>query len=333
MAAISADDRAPDRRSWHADQRERQPGGKAVEEPHQQHAVHGRAHGARDDIDMAFRLLADALAKPAPEITRQRFALLVQEEQQQDREDEDQQVPSRELAERLRQDQKRRRVGPLGPAEQRSGRRKVALPASEQRQVLQPRRQDEASLVGGGDLPKQRVALAEERPECECDRREHEHGHDRREHQGGDVSAHALPDARREPGVQRPARDGSDACREQAMHEAVQEPDRQGDDRRAVQASGGELEVHRAIARARRRQVLRRRPSYERRALKSSASGRHSVRIAQDLVHSARPGVRGDATRGRAGPSSNHDRTATFRSRLRRDPWLTCSGIERKEQR
>ena len=93
----------------------------SIEQPNEQHAVHRSAHGSRSNVDVAFCLLADAVTKHSPEIVRQRFTPLIQEEQQQNRERDDEHVSGHELPQRLRPGKKCRRVSALRPPRQGSG--------------------------------------------------------------------------------------------------------------------------------------------------------------------------------------------------------------------
>jgi hypothetical protein len=71
---------------------------------------------------------------------------------------------------------------------------------------------------------------------------QHKYDHRARE----DQRSRAAPDARRqtgEPSVGRPARDRSDARREQSLKEALQDPNGQDDDQRAIEQFRGELDV------------------------------------------------------------------------------------------
>lgn len=89
--------------------------------------------------------------------------MLIQEAEQEQREDHDEDVPHGELPERLSPRHERRRVGRLDPERKRVGARELVRPARRERGVR----------------------FGHERYEREHERGEQEHRHERHEHGGG----------------------------------------------------------------------------------------------------------------------------------------------------
>ena len=161
----------------------RDPACEPVEQPYDQHAVHRGAQGPRGHVDIAFGALADAVAKHPPDRLRQRFALLVQEEQHQDREQDDEQVPR---AGSGRATALRSAAQPGRCAASMSKGRRVAQARSPSSQPARARRAGTSCSQRGTAMPswsaaamleEQCVGLREQRTEREHQRREHEHGH------------------------------------------------------------------------------------------------------------------------------------------------------------
>ena len=170
----------------HRRDRVRDTGCESVEEPHDQHAIHRRAHGPRREVDITVGPLANAVAKNSSEPLRQRFTFLIQEEKHQDRESDDERVSGHELCQRLRPAKERSRVGPLHPGEESSGVPELALPTcdqprSDQWHVLQPAGNRDSLLVGGCDFHEQRLRFRQQCAEGEYQRYKNEHTHRARE--------------------------------------------------------------------------------------------------------------------------------------------------------
>src|SRR6185369_7220674 len=164
-------------------------------------------------------------------------------------------VMPRELPERLRPAQDRRRVGAPRPRQQRLRVRELAAPAlgdpgPHDRHALEPPRNRDPPAVRGGDLREQRVRLGQQRADREHHRREHEQRYHRREQRRGGAGAEAPRHPDRETQVERPARDRDHASGEHRLDEAVHDPQGRREDRRAQDSPRRELEVHGRDARA-----------------------------------------------------------------------------------
>jgi hypothetical protein len=111
--------------------------------------------GPGGDIDISIAALSDVLTKHTPELEGERFAFLIQEKQYEDRERDDETVPSHELPDSLRETEESSRIGLLSPHLEGSRVCKLALPQTHpepsQRHVLQPGRYRDSLLARGCD--------------------------------------------------------------------------------------------------------------------------------------------------------------------------------------